>query len=114
MSIRKRPQILQWTVDNDLGENSLSGVKGAALWAVCKCTRVCSVCVCSGECVCSHVCVCAQGQWSQWELSQQRIRTEDNLKGRRAMYCGPRGMALKESLLLVFLSKGGRLSMRKT
>lgn len=59
MSIRKRPQILQWTVDNDLGENSLSGVKGAALWAVCKCTRVCSVCVCSGECVCSHVCVCS-------------------------------------------------------
>lgn len=112
MSIRKRPPILQWTVDNDLGENSLSGVKGAALWAVCMCTHVCSVCVCSGVCV--FTCVCAQGQWSQWELSQQRIRTEDNLKGRRAMYCGLRGMALKESLLLVFLSRGGRLSMRKT
>lgn len=53
MSIRKRPQILQWTVDNDLGENSLSGVKGAALWAVCMCTRVCSVCACSRVCVCS-------------------------------------------------------------
>lgn len=64
-------------------------------------------------CVRVHVCVCAQGQWSQWELSQQRIRTADNLKGRRAMYCGQRGMALKESLLLVFLSKGGRLIMRK-
>lgn len=74
----------------------------------------CLQCVCVFRCVCVHMCVCAQGQWSQWELSQQRIRTEDNLKGRRAMYCGLRGMALKESLLLVFLSRGGRLSMRKT
>ena len=52
--------------------------------------------------------VCAQRRWSQWELSQQEITAEDNLKGRRVMYCGQR-----ESLLLVFLRRGGRLSLWK-